>query len=613
MKHLFLFVSFLLLWSFSLAQNYTAEVLHYDTKVEFVGEKLIKTYHISIQINNSDGLNYAYIEIPKNSFEEINNIKASITDKNAKLIRKLKKKEIVFKSDISSGSFYENDFKYSFEMIHKDFPYILNYSYQSVQKEFIFIHSWRPNFYFNIPTLESNLTLVLPSTYEVLIQEKQIQHSKSVVEEGKNKYHWSGVKYLPYRKESYMPSVFEVFPRVAIIPKDFVYEIPGTHNDWQSFGKFVASLHSGLNVLPESEEYKIDALIKGVEEDKEKIDILYQYLQDETRYVDVSIDIGGMKSHPASYVAENKYGDCKALSNYFKSILEYVGIEAYFALIQSSDKLNSIDFSFPTSQFNHMILYVPLEKDSLWIDCTSDLSCGYVGSQIQGRDALIINGEESYFKKTKALTKKDVQYSRTFYINKGIGISANVNIRSSYKGRKYEILHQIKNDFEKSLKMELLTDYFVEDMVLPPDEITFITSDSNGEIILDYQTSSDIILQDMGKETMVRIPKTSFPQLEKPKYRDYDLQINYPIYQLDHIVFEKPLSGEIVSVPSSSEVRSDFGEYLVEVSENEKHIIVDKSFYLKAGKYSLDQYLDIYQFIDQCKKKERQLLIILND
>lgn len=611
MKNLFLSFSFLVLWSFSIAQNYTAEVLHNDTKVEYIGNKLVKYHHISIQINSSEGLNYAYIDIPNSSMEEINNIKASITDKNGKLIRKLKKKDIVFKSDISSGTFYENDFKYSFKMIHKEFPYILNFSYQSEQKEFLRIHSWKPNYFFNIPTLESNLNLIIPDNYEILIQEEKIHHTVIVNEEGKKEYHWSGLEYLPYREENYMPSIIEILPNVAIIPMDFEYEISGTHSDWQSFGKFIDSLNSGLNVLPVSEKIKIDALIKGIEDDQEKIEVLYQYLQDETRYVNISIDVGGMKSHPASYVAENKYGDCKALSNYFKSILEYIGIEAYFALIQASNNISQIDYDLPTSQFNHMILYIP--KDSLWIDCTSNLSCGYVGTFIQGRDALIINGEQSYFKKTKGLSKEDVQLARTYYIKKEVGGGADVNIRSSYKGKNYEVLHQIKTNFEKSQKMELLNDYFVGNMVQAPDEIIFITSKINGEIILNYQTSSDIIIQKMGKETMVRIPKVRLPKLEKPKYRDYDVQINYPIYQHDHIVFEKPLNSQDISIPTSSEVKTDFGEYLIEVSEDEKHIIIDKSFYLKAGKYSLDQYLDLYQFIAQCKKKEGQLLIILTD
>lgn len=611
MKHILLSVSFLLLWCCSQAQTYNAEVIQYDTKVELSENKLIKNYQISIQINNSEGLEYADIDIPQNRLTEVSDIRAFITDNNGELIRKLKKKDILFTSDISSGTFYENDFQYSFKMIHKEYPYVLHYSYQSEQEEFLRILSWQPNSYFYIPTLESSLSLTVPNDYQIIIQEDQIQHTKSEGEDGRIEYHWAGLEYHPIREESYMPPINEVLPSVCIIPLNFVFEISGAHENWQSFGKFIDSLNSGLSELPAGEKKKIDALIKGIEGDQEKISVLFQYLQDETRYVNVSIDVGGLKSHPASYVAENKYGDCKALSNYFKSVLDYAGVKAYLTLIHASGKIYQIDKDFPTSQFNHMILYVP--KDSLWIDGTSDLSCGYVGTFIQGRDALIIDGENSFFKKTEELSKEDVQLSRNFYIKKEIGGRATVNIRSSYKGKNYEVLHQIKTNFEKSRKMELLTDYFVEDMVQAPDEIIFITSKSNDEIILNYQASSDFILQKMGNEILVRIPKTRFPKLEKPKYRDFNLQIDYPIYQQDHIVFEKPANTQIISIPSSFELKTDFGEYLVEVSEDEKHIIIDKSFYMKAGKYDLDQYLELYQFIAQSKKKERKLLFILND
>jgi hypothetical protein len=104
-------------------------------------------------------------------------------------------------------------------------------------------------------------------------------------------------------------------PLVLIAPTNFHYGVDGCTKDWVSFGNWQYQLNEGLDVLPQNEKNTISTLIKGITNKKEIVKVLYHYLQDNTRYINVLLGVGGYKPHPATYVSENKYGDCKALTN----------------------------------------------------------------------------------------------------------------------------------------------------------------------------------------------------------------------------------------------------------------------------------------------------------
>ena len=91
----------------------------------------------------------------------------------------------------------------------------------------------------------------------------------------------------------------------------------------------------------------------------------------------------------AATVYANKFGDCKALSNYLHAMLAACDIESFYTIIHTQNKHIPRDFATPAIA-NHAILGVPCQRDTLWLECTNtDVPFGYVHQSIAGHDAVI--------------------------------------------------------------------------------------------------------------------------------------------------------------------------------------------------------------------------------
>ena len=130
-------------------------------------------------------------------------------------------------------------------------------------------------------------------------------------------------------------------------------------------------------------EYAVD--------DRAKEIIIYNYLKKNFRYVSIQLGIGGFKPTSAEITDERKYGDCKALSNYMMAVLNCLNIKSYVALVNAGPRQEAVDEDFPCNRFNHMIVCIPGEKDSVWLECTSRTTdFGVLGSFTENRNALLI-------------------------------------------------------------------------------------------------------------------------------------------------------------------------------------------------------------------------------
>lgn len=593
------------------AQVYDAVLLNQQTDIELLGTKLIKRHAFTIQVNNRAGEKYTEVGILYSTLTHANKIQASVTDISGNLIKKLKSQDIKKRSAISNISLYEDRMIYEFTLKHNVYPYILTYSYEESENQFLYIDYWCPVLAREIPTLKATLTLNLPHNYEIRFASDNIKTEKKDSLKNQIIYKWVADYKALSVAEIYAPDASTYYPTVKIVPVDFVFKQKGRLDSWKNYGNWQYNINSSLLELPDNEKAKISSLIDGITDNTEKLKILYHYLQDATRYINVSVKTGGMVPYPASYVATNKYGDCKALSNYFLAVLQHAGIKSHYSKIYADNRIRPMDKSFPSQQSNHIIVCIPTASDTLWLDCTSNGPFGYLGTFTQGRDVFIIDKDKSRWTKTPGLKPSDVEECRYITCSYNGHIST-AGFKNRIKGAKFEKLAYLAKEYNSKTQELIIRNNFIENgFELLTYELLPAHRDSLF-INLNFKAQTDKVYQLYGNDMAVKAIRFDIPKFTKPSERKFPVQLDYPICRTDSQVFIIPPGYSAPHNTRNDSLESVFGKYSLKMIVKDQEMIVVKSFMLNNGNYALDDYPAFYNFIKQVNDKENNSVFLLN-
>lgn len=356
----------------------------------------------NIFIMDQKGMDHGIILIPFDEITRIMRFDARLVDpKNGRVIKKISPKELIEFNSVSRGTFFEDSKFKAFAFDTDKFPVQIQVVYEIRQSGNFFINRWIPlpnntNQSLKSSRLEIHYPAEMGLRYHAL--DTEISPDSTSVD---------GNVSLVWMAES-VPAFDEVpsddIPMVLFAPNKF--SLNGYAADmktWEGLAIWQGKLNQGKDELPEALKVQVQEMVKGKSSDFEKIDTLYKYLQQNYRYVSVQLGIGGWMPQSASEVFENKFGECKGLSNLMKAMLKEVGITAQYTEVKAGQDEEDILLDFPAQQFNHIILRVPLGDEILWLECTSKhLPTGYLGDFTSDRHALVVTDEGGFIDKTPA-------------------------------------------------------------------------------------------------------------------------------------------------------------------------------------------------------------------
>lgn len=455
----------------------------------------------------------------------------------------------------------------------------------------------------------------VPTDIDLRYKLKNTVNNPAVNTDGKVKtYTWSFKSLPALEEEEGSVSRESRYPRIILAPNKF--EMDGHEGDmtsWQNFGKWYADLAKGSNDLSPERQGFFQSLVKGAANDQEKIRIIYSYLQHNCRYVSIQLGIGGFKPFEASFVDTKKYGDCKALSNYTQACLQAVGIRSYQALINAEYNREPVDPGFPNNSFNHVIICVPMSKDSVWLECTSNTNeFGVLGSFTENRNALLITEDGGKLVPTPRSRAADNLFvcSSSVKLNEDGSGTANIKLNSTGE-YKQEFIHYMTNEKKDDQKKFLV--YYLGFTQPDEFELKYNKDDPHGETNLNMSIEKIPSFSTPNKMFMnPRIYKIWSASLPKTENRTQDFYFEQPFIKTDTTRYRIPEGFGIETLPKPKNLRFEYGSFVSDYrfDETKKEIISTARLELDEFKIPARKYAAAQRFFNDVLEEYSEKIVI---
>ena len=583
---------------------------HTEIHIQDYDHLRVKYHKITTLINeqsNEDGLVIHY-----NSFKKVSKIKAKIYDALGELIREIEKDEINDYSAVSGFSIYEDSRVKYLDIDYKEYPYTVELEYEYVTKRFMVFPRWIIQGY-GQSVEEGHLTVSYPSEYNLRYKayNTDLKEEEGVANDRKT-LTWNVTDLPAIKKESYMPKYHESLPLIFLAPSNFkLGKYKGDMSNWESLGRFMYELNQGRDELSEQMKLKVNALVKDATTDREKIEILYKYLQDNMRYVSVQLGVGGYQTFDAAYVEKNEYGDCKALTNFMMSMLKEVGIPANNALINSGSGTLNPDQDFAQVLFNHVILYVPGEK--LFLECTSSSApVGYLGTDNFNKPVLIVDKSGGKIIKTPTWNFAQNSKSTKTTIEFVSSSVSKISNESLLTGGMHDLYRYAKNNMSETDFKEYFLEHFALN-VKSVESLDITVEENEPAAKLTYNLLVSQMGSKAGKRVFIPLNKIHgfSRKLPKSSTRESRIFIEGGYTEENEILIQFPEHYDLENYPNESiSFSSDYGSYSLELISHEKGLLYKRRLEVKPVNAPAEDYDKIRDFYKKVTKSDNTKLVL---
>ncbi|UCF63690.1 MAG: DUF3857 and transglutaminase domain-containing protein [bacterium] len=613
----------LFLVKYATAQNYHGIVWPEEVDAVVIEEEIIfevedinkAKYKVRrlVQVMNEAGSDYGEIQLSENSFIEIKNFGIKIFDLNGKELKKSRKDDIL-EANISPDALLYNDTRYKYlKMVWPRTPYLIEIAYELEFKSLYIWPDWYPQE--DVPVLKSSYTLNLKypvqfKTYPIGIEVKPRISG--------NVHVWVMTDIPPRIIESFMPPEHQIQKALLFSARTFEYgDYPGSYDSWTSYAQWYNNLLEDRYNLTPDFRLELEQRIADADSDYEKIRRLYRCLQENTRYVAIHLGIGGFQPHSAESVCANKYGDCKDLTTLMVAMVREIGLEAYPVLVKTRNG-GIVYPDFPSDQFNHVIAFVLIGKDSLWIECTADnLALGELPPNDEGCQVLIIKPEGGELVRTPQSTAIQNQmmtriegellndgaliFQGSLVCEGNIAYTRRHNLIGESNEKRVEYLtDRLIGNYNPQVNLEFVEFQNVEENVELPLQGHF-----KGKINkFGIRSGKRIFFNPamVHRETAGDIPLES--------ERNFPIYCDFPFTFLDSLIIILPAGFQLEAAPDVLDLKTNFGHYVSSYTITNNILKFKRMMRIEQKLIEPEAYEEYLSFIRRAVKNDNSKFVL---
>jgi hypothetical protein len=360
--------------------------------------------------------------------------------------------------------------------------------------------------------------------------------------------------------------------------------IKGAENQWRVIGLWQDQLESHRPDPSPEIVAKAQQLTAGAPDLYSKLSSITTYIQKNIRYFVIMKGIGGWQAHYATDIYRNRYGDCKDKTTLLISMLQAIGIRAYYLHVDSERGV--INPNAPSLIGNHMITAIELPdgesdprlmarvkaasgKTLLIFDPTDEATpVGLIRGNLQGAYGNISSGPDSQVLRMPVLPPESGGLSRKGAFTLAPDGTLAGDIDDVFTGvdasrersiLKEEDAKEVHNGLEESLSAELpglnFKGYEYHD-----------SGDLDKPIGLDLHVSATSYAHSAGPLLLLR-PRVmgttarTLPDVMEIKTREYPIEIGHPGLWRSSYDITLPAGYAVDETPDPVDIDMDFASY----------------------------------------------------
>jgi hypothetical protein len=569
-----------------------------------------------VTVLNKNGLGAINAVSGYDKTSSINTIEAVIYDAFGNEIKKIKRKDFKDQSAVDGISLFSDDRVVFLDYTPITYPFTLEFTCDSETSNTAAIPKWLPIANYFTSVEKSILNVYYPSNLGFKKKEfnfLNFQIKKTVDTSSQLSYAVENIVAL--KPEDMSPYFQNIYPKVIMGLELFNLEgVDGTAKNWKEYGQwFSEKILLGTDNLPEETISKIKNLIGSETDPIKKAKIVYNYVQNKSRYISVQVGIGGFKPMLANDVDRLSYGDCKALTNYTRALLSAVDVPSYYTELYGDSDKTDIESDFSSLQGNHVILAVPNKGDYIFLECTSqDNPFGYQANFTDDRNVVVIRPEGGEIVRTKNYEAKDnTQISKGNYSISEIGdFNGNLSIVSegTQYGKKYYLEKLPPTENEAHYKS-----YWDNINNLKINKTSFSNDKEKIVFIENVQINAENYGAISGNKILfiVNAYNQYSGNLKKIRNRHNPFEIQRGFLDTDETNIVLPNGFIIEALPDNVELTTKYGIYKTEIIKKDgANLIYKRSFLLKKGLYPKEEYEEFRLFIEKIKRNDNSKIVI---